>query len=473
MVLKSNLYFYIYIYNMQLDFNKHINYVILKNHKYYAYFNAKQEKRNKFFKCKKSEIPSVFVSYEVGIIKVFYNPNLFKEKKIINNKTYLIFNDNSKIRGEVKVKVKNEKTVKDTEKIKNREKQTSVNKISNYNKNNKNKNNRNYTKKLSKVEIEKLIQKNKILDKKYNINENKEIHYKKNLLANMTNFEALNIFENSDKKDIILNDENPKLSFILPYFRAGFIGWVPFESLIRQENIDFNWEIIIIEENFENPFGLEKILKYKEDLKKVKCCKIRYISLKDWLPLSAKWYFLVNECSESSKIVAMNSSDIYCSKLRLSKQYNNLINSEYNWYKIGGNIVYDINLDKHVKLFSIKKDRTDTCCAAAKKELLEELPLISIKRGVDGWRYNSLKDKIKFYYDNTMELQNDTININGLNNISLNRESRINSIESPFKKCCSELINHIPKEIYLKLKECKTNIKMHNKNREESNIKIR
>lgn len=179
MVLKSNLYFYIYIYNMQLDFNKHINYVILKNHKYYAYFNAKQEKRNKFFKCKKSEIPSVFVSYEVEIIKVFYNPNLFKEKKIINNKTYLIFNDNSKIRGEVKVKVKNEKTVKDTEKIKNREKQTSVNKISNYNKNNKNKNNRNYTKKLSKVEIEKLIQKNKILDKKYNINENKEIHYKK------------------------------------------------------------------------------------------------------------------------------------------------------------------------------------------------------------------------------------------------------------------------------------------------------
>ena len=101
---------------MQLDFNKYVNYVILKNHKYYAYFNSNHGKRHKFFQCKKTEIPNEFISYDVGIIKVFYNSILFKEKKIINNKDYLIFNDNSKVRGEMKI----EKTV--TEKRKNREK---------------------------------------------------------------------------------------------------------------------------------------------------------------------------------------------------------------------------------------------------------------------------------------------------------------------------------------------------------------
>jgi len=296
---------------------------------------------------------------------------------------------------------------------------------------------KNFTKKMNIHEIRKLKENNIKLDKAHGININKAKSIASDhSLANMTNYEANIIYEKESETTILDSEVDIKykgeivLSVVIPYFRAGYIGWVPFESLIRQENINFKWEIIIIEEDFENPFGLDRILEYKDRLTKVGCSRIKYISIKKWLPLSAKWYFLVNACSASSKIVAMNSSDIYCSKLRLSNQYSKLIDSDKNWYKIGGNIVYDIGLDYHVKLTSMNPTRTDTCSAAASMELMKKLPLACIKVNVDGWRYNTLKNVgINFFYDNTMDLQNDTININGLNNLSLNRTKNVKNIK--------------------------------------------
>jgi hypothetical protein len=340
---------------------------------------------------------------------------------------------------------------------------------------------KNFTKKMNHYEIRRLKNANLKLDKAHGININKARSIASDhSLANMTNYEALMIYEKESNITILDSEVDIKykgeivLSVVLPYFRAGYIGWIPFESLKRQENIDFKWEIIIIEEDFENPFGLNKILKYKEDLAKVGCSRIKYISIKKWLPLSAKWYFLVDACSASSKIVAMNSSDIYCSKLRLSKQYSKLINSDKNWYKIGGNIVYDIGLNYHVKLTLMDPNRNDSCSAAASIELMKKLPLACVKVNVDGWRYNTLKNVgINFFYDDTIDLQNDTININGLNNLSLNRAKNVKNIKPPFKKCCDDLCNHIPIEISNMLIESNKHIEEHIKNRSKSKIKLR
>ena len=340
---------------------------------------------------------------------------------------------------------------------------------------------KNFTKNMNFHEIRKLKETNARLDKVHGININKAKSIASdNSLANMTNYEAYTIYEKESDITVLDSEVDTKfkgeivLSVVIPYFRAGYIGWVPFESLIRQENIDFKWEIVIIEENFENPFGLDRILEYKDELAKVGCSRIKYISIKKWLPLSAKWYFLVDACSASSKIVAMNSSDIYCSKLRLSKQYSKLINGDKNWYKIGGNLVYDIGLDYHVKLISMDPKRSDTCSAAASMELMKKLPLACVKVNVDGWRYNTLKNVgIDFFYDNTADLQKDTININGLNNLSLGRAKNVKNIKPPFKKCCDDLCNHIPIEISQKLIESNKYIAEHKKNRSDSKIKLR
>lgn len=51
------------------------------------------------------------------------------------------------------------------------------------------------------------------------------------------------------------------LTCALPMYRAKDIGWLGLESLCRQEDIDFAWELIIMEEEQEC-FGKANVLAY-------------------------------------------------------------------------------------------------------------------------------------------------------------------------------------------------------------------
>lgn len=295
----------------------------------------------------------------------------------------------------------------------------------------------------------------------------------KSTIADMSTADAKSIYNSAKKSTHTLKENaNIVLSVIMPYFRAGYIGWVPFESLIRQVGVNFDWELIVLEEDFENPFGLDRILEYKDRLADVGCCLIKYISISKWLPLSAKWFFLIDECADSTQVVAMNAADIYCSKHRLNYQYNNLTKSDKNWYKIGANVLYDISLNKHVKTI-VHPTRSDSCCAAMKIELAKKLPLACVKRNVDSWRYNTLKPVgIKYFHDMSA-ITNDTVNINGLNNITVTRKERIIKLSPPLRNCCNSLESHLPKEVITKLIACKKYIKQHVTLGSVSSIKIR
>ena len=334
------------------------------------------------------------------------------------------------------------------------------------------------TKKLSKLEIDEIEKLNRDINFIFKINSDKtkSLHNKKQL-ANMTNFEAMDIFLNHSKKTTtILGDKkNHKisLSVILPLFRAKNIAWVALESLTRQVDIDFKWELIVIEEQFENPFGLEEILKYSSKLKKIGCSSITYISLKKWIPLSAKWYFLVNETNKSSEMIAFCAADMYQSKFRLSKQYKTLKEKNKNWYKIGKNIIYDLESNFHV-IYSVLEERSDSCSVMTTKNLVKNLPLVCIKKNVDSWLYNTLlSEGLDFFYDKKSDLSNETINVNGLNNLSRGREKRMLKPEFPLSTCCDNLLNHIPKEIVDKFEHTKEFVEEHKKNASESKIKLR
>lgn len=272
--------------------------------------------------------------------------------------------------------------------------------------------------------------------------------------------------------NIALTKEQPVLSFIMPWFRAKALGWLPLEALCRQENIDFDWELIIMEEKIENPFGLNNIKNYTERLKEVGCSKITYISLNDWIPLSCKWYYLINSCYDKSKIVAMNSHDIYFPKNRLHKQYYKLIHSDYNWYKTAGNIVYDIKTDLHARYEYTNSSRPDTLLTTAKKSLLDKLPLFYKKRGIDSHRYKYLKPHLNYYYDTDKEWKNKIVNVNGLNNLTLDRSVRINKLKPPFFKLNTKLSDHLPYDIAIKLKDSKQYLNNHIELRKNSNIKL-
>jgi hypothetical protein len=112
-----------------------------------------------------------------------------------------------------------------------------------------------------------------------------------------------------------------ELSVVIPMYRAKHIGWLPFESLVRQQGINFEWELIIAEEIKEQPFGEVKTLEYKSRLEKLGCVDFKYIGLENWITLGEKLHLLVNNCDENSKVFVWHSADYYSAPLRLATHY--------------------------------------------------------------------------------------------------------------------------------------------------------
>tara|TARA_B100000131_G_C18116837_1_gene611559 strand:+ start:1643 stop:2809 length:1167 start_codon:yes stop_codon:yes gene_type:complete len=292
--------------------------------------------------------------------------------------------------------------------------------------------------------------------------------------ADMTNDDILKAYDFSHKNIIDLKNtgfNTPiEMSVLIPMFRARDIAWVAMESLCRQEGVYFNWELIIIEEDFDNPFGLKKLKEYCDRLQAAGCRRIKYVSLKKWIPLSAKWYFLIQESSRSSKFGAMSSADIYCGKNRLAYQHRALIESDKNWYKVMGNIGYDLGANRHVKIM-VSKDRTDSCMQTACMSLLRRLPLDGVKINVDGWRYRTLEaGGINPFIEKSKNLMLSTVNIHGINNLS--REGRVEAWMDR-DECCGDLSDHIPEDVVSMLQETRKCMGNHKDLVEKSSIDLK
>ena len=132
------------------------------------------------------------------------------------------------------------------------------------------------------------------------------------------------------------------LSVYMPMFNSKHIGWLPFESLIRQTNINFGWELIIAEELEYSPFGQDKIMEYSDRLKKIGCQRIQYIGLKDWMPLGDKTNMLIENTTSSSFAICGQSNDYYSPPNRLSLSHKIFKGDEYNWLIPEKAIYYNI-----------------------------------------------------------------------------------------------------------------------------------
>jgi UDP-GlcNAc3NAcA epimerase len=284
----------------------------------------------------------------------------------------------------------------------------------------------------------------------------------KRIVSNMTITQIEKVFARSAQEIVQLKNAPPVLSVLLPMYRAENIGWVAFESLIRQAGVMFDWELLVIEENFNTPMGRGAVLKYAPQLQDAGCCRIVYISLDAWIPLASKWYYLMQSSDLNSKVIALHSADCYSPPERLAKQYRIMKDGEYNWYKLPRSVVYDIETDYHVRFYSPDPDRPDTHSPAITSELFRKIPLAPIRMGVDGWIYNVLssEEKIVSYFDDS-DMWKNTVNVNGLNLISYNRATIMQRLKPPFFTCCSDMSNHLPEEVVFRLKDCYSLAKEH------------
>ena len=126
-------------------------------------------------------------------------------------------------------------------------------------------------------------------------------------------------------------DSIPQFTVAIPMYRTKYIGWLPLESLCRQKNIDFSWELIICEEKNPLLFGFKKISNFKERLKDNGCTRIKYISIPKWVPLSIKWSLMAKEMNKKSKMYLIQSGDAFAQPYRLRDTYDIMNRDHPEW----------------------------------------------------------------------------------------------------------------------------------------------
>ena len=249
-----------------------------------------------------------------------------------------------------------------------------------------------------------------------------------------------------------------ELTVGLPMFRCKHIGWLALESLCRQQNINFEWELIVIEETSESyePFGKEEVLKYKERLEKIGCKRIEYIPLGKWIPLSRKWKILGQNSSESSKIFVIHAADCFSYNTRLIESFDLIVNKDYDFISSLIGPFYDILTEKAMLFDMTKKLRIGGLNMSIKPYFIRNLPDETKRKGIDSWIINNMQ-KLKSNYRTCHIFTPNCVygvDTQGLNNISIKRRRLMDTRKDIYTKPV-DIRKHIPEDILNKLKECK------------------
>jgi len=251
------------------------------------------------------------------------------------------------------------------------------------------------------------------------------------------------------------------ISVGLPMFRSKYIGWLALEGLTRQEDIDFEWEVVIAEEAQSDAMGLDEIMKYKERLHDVGCVNITYVPLDKWIPLARKWTVIIDRCDESSKIFTLLGADMYPPKRRI-RNIHNAFQGDINFYGNSYDVMYDIETES----VAIYKQPPKGSGMTLLLEYARKIKPADIGATVDAWVYNSYKnvlhESLKIFIDET-DAWKYGFNTNGLNNISdtISRSNSVIEFRGSYDKPDFDIKENIPLEILTKLKDCKQYLTEH------------
>lgn len=236
-----------------------------------------------------------------------------------------------------------------------------------------------------------------------------------------------------------------QLTVALPVFNSKDILWLSLESLCRQEEINFDWELIIAEEQ-ENAFGFNNITQYSKRLLNAGCKRVKYIPIKDWLPLGEKWTLIANSANENSKVFILQAADCYSEPKRLSKTYNEIINNNFDWVQNTKGLFFNVKTKKHILYNAVQQCGLNM---ATRIELIKKINLTGIKKNVDGTIFRAIRPKKVLNIDSEDFLFG--VDTHGLNNISKGRENYFENEKFPFEKTDLKIDNYLPKDITQKL----------------------
>ena len=240
----------------------------------------------------------------------------------------------------------------------------------------------------------------------------------------------------------------------LPCYHANKIAWLALESLCRQKNVDFEWELIVCEEEHEEMVGDWFLIEYVERLMAAGCKRIIYVHLDRWVLLAKKWQIIGKHISDTSKAFMLQAADCYSGASRLRMSYDKVVGEGVDWYDFKKGYFYSF-ISNRVILYDY--DGQTNLCMCMGSEFARNIPNTTLERGIDYFLLKHCKAKkndLVIVHDNT--LIKDSLDTHGMNNISVQREQFFDSKPHIFhhvKKKLSTIIKD--QSIYNKLLQVK------------------
>lgn len=262
--------------------------------------------------------------------------------------------------------------------------------------------------------------------------------------------------EQNITESYILKQNKKILTVAIPAWNSGNIAWLAMESLCAQQQIDFDWELLIIEENNENanPFTVESFMQYEEALKKVRCINIKYITLKKRITLTEKWKRMGEIASNNSIAFLLQSCDCYSYPTRLKMSYDAAING-YDWFQCKQGCFYEVQTGIVIKYngdtIEWAKNHLNM---GFRTEYAKIIPFAELPSGIDGWLVKIFEE----FKGSPLEIYNDPsdnwkygVDSHGVNNISKNRGRHFVNPTPPFEATNIKIEEILPDYIVQRL----------------------
>jgi len=266
---------------------------------------------------------------------------------------------------------------------------------------------------------------------------------RENVLLGVQNWQSL----------LQITQKKPTVTVALPMYRSRTIAWLALESLARQKNVDFSWELLIAEEREAHAFGPRQIKKYIAQLEKAGCVSIQYLSLNKWMPLSQKWVLLAQRASETNCFI-LQAADNYSQPFRLKETRDIFLQRDVDWSHMTQGLFYDISSFSYARYDHRLWKWPTALKIAIQTSHMKRVPIYRQKRYVDGWLFRMIHKQCGRNFNvviNNTNNWNKGVFTHGANNITSWRSRKIQLGIAPMQKYSGDV--EIPRDISNKLKK--------------------
>lgn len=180
-----------------------------------------------------------------------------------------------------------------------------------------------------------------------------------------------------------------ELTVGIPMYRAGQIAWLPLEGLCAQEDVDFAWELLVVEEP-ERAFGPNRLAEYRSRLEAVGCVRVCYEPIPEWVPLPQKWAEMGRLASPTSRCFLLQGADDYPQPRRLRAARDAFRADDLDWVSDRRGLFYDIPTGMKGIYEGAAGEPTHGISIAIRSALMRDLPHSEKTYGVDNWLFKTI-----------------------------------------------------------------------------------